>query len=144
MSNLRVFDPFGNDALDDFFRSFGHMGRLRGEPATAPAPQMKIEVREEDQAFKVRAQVPGVKKEDIHVDIDGDTVSISAETRQEKEEKKDGKLLRSEFSYGTATRSFSLGTGIDAGRAQAKYDAGVLELTLPKKASAESRRLAVQ
>ena len=143
MSNLRVFDPFANDVFDDFFRNFGNLGRLRGELAPT-APQLKIEVREEAEAFKVRAQVPGVKKEDIHVDIDGDTVSISAETRQEKEERKDGKLLRSEFSYGTATRSFSLGTGIDAGRAQAKYDAGVLELTLPKKASAESRRLAVQ
>jgi HSP20 family protein len=143
MSNLRVFDPFASDVFDDFFRNFGPLARARGELAPS-APQLKIEVREEDQVFKVRAQVPGVKKEDIHVDIDGDTVSISAETRQEREEKKDGKLLRSEFSYGTATRSFSLGTGIDAGRAQARYDAGVLELTLPKKASAESRRLAVQ
>ena len=143
MSNLRVHDPFANDVFDDFFRSFGNLGRLRGDLAP-PAPQLKIEVREEGDAFKVRAHVPGVKKEDIHVDIDGDTVSISAETRQEKEEKKEGKVLRSEFSYGTATRSFSLGTGIDAARAAAKYDGGVLELTLPKKASAESRRLSVQ
>jgi HSP20 family protein len=142
MSNLRVFDPFSNDLFEDFFRNFG---RLRSDLAPAiPAPQMKIEVREDEKVFNVRAQVPGVRKEDIHVNIDGDAVSITAETRQEKEEKKDGKLLRSEFSYGNAARSFSLGTGIDAAGAVAKYDAGVLELTLPKKASPESRRVTVQ
>ena len=140
MSNLRVFDPFASDVFDDFFRSFA---RPRGEIAPA-APQLKIEVREDDQEFKVRAQVPGVNKEDIHVDINGDTVSITAEARQEKKEEKEGKVLRSEFSYGTATRAFSLGTAIDAARAAAKYDAGVLELTLPKKASAETRRVSVQ
>lgn len=139
MSNLRVYDPFLIEPFEDMFRSW--LRPLRTEmPA---APQIKLEVREDEKEFHIKAQIPGVKKEDIDVKIDGDMVSISAETREEKEEKKDGKLLRSEISYGAASRAFSLGATVDASKADAKYDAGVLELTLPKKASSESRKLAI-
>lgn len=140
MSNLRVYDPFSIEPFDDLFRSW--LRPLRTEmPA---APQIKLEVREDDKEFHIKAQIPGVKKEDIDVKIDGDMVSINAETREEKEEKKNGKLLRSEFSYGAASRAFSLGTSVDASKAEARYDAGVLELMLPKKASSESRKLAIR
>lgn len=140
MSNLRVYDPFSIEPFDDLFRSW--LRPLRTEmPA---APQIRLEVREDDKEFHIKAQIPGVKKEDIDVKIDGDMVSINAETREEKEEKKNGKLLRSEFSYGATSRAFSLGTSVDASRAEARYDAGVLELMLPKKASSESRKLAIR
>lgn len=140
MSNLRVYDPFAIEPFEDMFRSW--LRPLRADVASAP--QIKLEVRENDREFHVKAEIPGVKKEDIDVKIDGDMVSINAETREEKEEKKNGKLLRSEIRYGAASRAFSLGASVDASKAQAKYDAGVLELTLPKKASSESRKLAIQ
>ena len=142
MSNLRVFDPFASDVFDDFFRNFGPLARARGELAPA-APQLKIEVREEDQAFKVRAQVPGVKKEDIHVDVDGDTVSVRAEVKQEKEEKKGEKVVYSERSYGMASRSFTLPCDIDEKSVRAEYKDGVLKLTLPKKTNGAARRITV-
>jgi HSP20 family protein len=143
MSNLRVYDPFSIEPFEDLFRSW--LRPMRADIAAAAAvPQIKLEVRENDKEFVVKAQIPGVKKDDIEVKIDGDMVSINAETREEKEEKKNGKLLRSEIHYGAASRAFSLGTGVDAAKAQAKYDAGVLELVLPKKATAETRKLTIQ
>ena len=140
MSNLRVYDPFLIEPFEEMFGSW-----LRPQRAQAPAaPQISIEVRETEKDFQIKAQIPGMKKEDIDVKIDGDMVSISAESREEKEEKKDGKVLRSEIRYGAASRAFSLGTSVDASRAAARYEAGVLELMLPKKASSESRKLAIQ
>lgn len=140
MSNLRVYDPFSIDNVDELFRSW-----LRPLRADLPAaPQIKLEVRENDREFLIKAQIPGVKKEDIDVKIDGDMVTINAETREEKEEKKNGKVLRSEINYGAASRAFSLGTAVDAGKSAARYEAGVLELTLPKRATGESRKLAIQ
>jgi HSP20 family protein len=110
----------------------------------APTPSIKLEVSEKEDAFLVKAQIPGVKKEDIKVRIDGDTVSISAETRQEKEEKKNGKVIKSEFSYGAASRSFTLDTEVDAAKAEAQYTDGILHLTLPKKATKAATTIAIK
>jgi HSP20 family protein len=86
-----------------------------------------------------------VKKEDIQVSIDGNRVSISAETKTEKEEKKGEKVLRSERYYGNVARSFTLANDVDETKAKAKYTDGVLELTLPKKEGATTvKKLAVQ
>lgn len=139
MTALRSYDPFAVEPVEDAFRQW-----LRPWRGDAPsAPQIRIEVREAEGEYRVKAQIPGVRKDDIDVRIDGDTVSISAEIREEKAEKKDGKVLRSEFSYGQASRTFSLATPVDAGKADAHYEAGVLDLVLPKRASAESRKLAI-
>jgi HSP20 family protein len=78
------------------------------------------------------------------VKIDGDMVSISAESKQQKEEKKNGKVLKSEFYYGVAQRSFSLGTDVDAAKSKAHYENGILELTLPKKPDGHATTLAIQ
>ncbi len=83
-------------------------------------------------------------KEDIHVAIEGNQVSISAEVKNEKEVKEGEKLLRSERYYGSVSRSFSLAQDVDEGAAQAKYKDGVLELTLPKKVVASARKLVIQ
>jgi HSP20 family protein len=85
-----------------------------------------------------------VKKEDIHVSIEGNQVSISAETKLEKEEKKGEKVLRSERYVGKVARSFTLAHDVDEAKSQAKYSDGVLELTLPKKAPNTAKKLAVQ
>jgi HSP20 family protein len=143
MANITRFDPFQIstlDPFDDVFKGFFRPVRTEG----APDVQIKMDVKEDDKAYIVHADIPGVKKEDIHVTIDGNLVSISAETKQEKEVKEGEKLLRSERYYGKASRSFSLASEIDEGASQAKYSDGVLELTLPKKAATSSKKLTIK
>ena len=137
--NLARVDPFGD--IDDLFKGFFMRPVLmEGQPQM----QIKMDVKEDDSAYTVHADIPGVKKEDIHVSIEGNQVSISAETRTEKEEKKGEKVLRSERYYGKVARSFTLAHDVDEARAQAKYTDGVLELTLPKKPATAGKKLAIQ
>jgi HSP20 family protein len=102
-----------------------------------------MDVKEDDKNYTVNAEIPGVKKDDIHVTIDGNQVSISAEVKCLKEEKKDDKLLRSERYYGKVFRSFGLEWDVDEASAQAKYADGVLELTLPKRSSVKAKQLTI-
>jgi HSP20 family protein len=104
---------------------------------------MKIDVKEDDKAYTVKADVPGVKKEDIQIEIDDDMVSLRAEVKQEKEEKKGEKVVYSERSYGMVSRSFTLPTAVDEKAAKAEYKDGVLSLTLPKKSNGSAKRIAV-
>lgn len=143
MANVTRFDPFQISALDPFddvFKGFFRPVRLEGQPQM----QIKIDVKEDDKGYTVYADIPGVKKEDIHVTIDGNQVSISAETRQEKEVKESEKVLRSERYYGKVARSFSLENEIDEASAQASYNDGVLQLTLPKKAATSAKKLTIK
>lgn len=142
MANITRLDPFQISALDPFDDVFkGFFRPVRTE--SAPDVQIKMDVKEDDKAYTVHADIPGVKKEDIHVTIDGNLVSISAETKQEKEVKEGEKLLRSERYYGKTSRSFSLASEIDEGASQAKYSDGVLELTLPKRAATSAKKLSI-
>lgn len=137
--HLTRVDPFGD--MDDFFKGFFVRPVLfEGQPQM----QIKVDLKEDDNAYTVHADIPGVKKEDIQVSIDGNQVSISAETRMEKEEKKGEKVLRSERYCGKVARSFTLAHDVDEAKSQAKYSDGVLELTLPKKAVSSTKRLAIQ
>ncbi|MHB1187850.1 Hsp20/alpha crystallin family protein [Thiobacillus sp.] len=137
--SLARTDPFGD--IDDLFKGFFMRPVLmEGQPQM----QIKMDVKEDDNAYTVHADIPGVKKEDIHVSIDGNQVSISAETKIEKEEKKGEKVLRSERYVGKVARSFTLAHEIDEAKSQAKYSDGVLELTLPKKAASSAKKLAIQ
>lgn len=137
--NLTRIDPFGE--LDDLFKGFWvrPIG-IEGQPQM----QIKLDVKEDDKAYTIHADIPGVKKEDIHVTVEGNMVSINAEKKTEKEEKEGEKVLRSERYFGKVSRSFSLGSDVDEAKAQAKYTDGVLELTLPKKAGGSSKKLAIQ
>jgi HSP20 family protein len=140
MVNITRFSP-NSDALDDLFRGFFMKPvRFEGQPEV----QIRMDVREDDKAYKVHAEIPGVKKDDIHVSIEGNQVSISAEVKNEKEVKDGEKLLRSERYYGSVSRAFSLAQDVDEGAAQARYTDGVLELTLPKKVVASARKLVIQ
>ena len=137
--NLARLDPFGD--IDDLFKGFFVRPVLfEGQPQM----QIKMDLKEDDKAYTVHADIPGVKKDDIHVSIEGNQVSISAETRMEREEKKGEKVLRSERYVGKVARSFTLAHDVDEASAQAKYSDGVLELTLPKKAVSAARKLAIQ
>lgn len=139
MANIARYNPF-----EDLFNDFGKGFFVR--PFAMPAEselKMKIDVSEDDKSYTVKADIPGVKKEDIQVDIDGDTVSLRAEAKQEKEEKKGEKVVYSERSYGMVSRSFSLPSEVDDKAAKAEYKDGVLKLVLPKKANGGGHRISV-
>ncbi len=138
MANLTKYDPFGD--IDDLFKGF----MLRPVRLDQQLPQIKVDVTESNGAYVVRADIPGVKKEDISVDVDGNMVSISAEVRKEKEEKQGTRVIRSERYVGSMSRSFSLAHDVDDKAAQAKYTDGVLELTLPKKSGPKPGKVVVQ
>jgi HSP20 family protein len=104
---------------------------------------MKIDVKEDDKGFTVKADIPGVKKEDIQIDVDEDRVALRAEVKQEKEEKKGEKVVYSERSYGMVSRSFALPAAVDAKGAKAEYKDGVLNLLLPKKSNGSAKRITV-
>jgi HSP20 family protein len=138
LPSLFAPEPF---VLDDAFRSF--MRPFRWEPAPE-TPQIPMDVLEMDDGYLVTAMVPGVKKEDIHVEIDGRQVMITTEYKKPVLEKKDVRFLRSEISYGFASRVFTLGFEVDRTKAVAKYVDGVLTLTLPKFVPAHVEPLVVQ
>ena len=141
MNELRLFDPLALDPLDEPFRSLLRPWRMEAMEA---APRIKLDLSEQDASYTVKAEIPGVRKEDIDVRVEGNLVTISAEVKKEKEEKKEGRVLRSERQEGYASRSFTLACPVDDGKAAAKYENGILELTLPKKAATSTKRLAVQ
>jgi len=128
-----------NDPFDDLFRGFFVRPVDMNMPTATPS--IKMDVTEQEKTFLVHAELPGVKKEDIHVHVEGNQVSISAEVKQEKEVKEGDRVLRSERYFGQVSRSFQLAQDIDDAQATAKFDNGVLELTLPKKAASTSKRL---
>ena len=141
MANITRWDPF--EDIDDLFRGvFLRPMRLESQEG-AQGMRLKMDVKEDEKAFTVHAEVPGVKKEDIHVTIDGNLVSLSAEVKQEKEVKDGERVLRAERYYGKVSRSFQVAQDIDDGKAAAKFNDGVLELTLPKRAASASKRLAI-
>lgn len=125
-SEMTRFDPFG----DDFFRGFALRPVFR---SPENEPQMRLDVTEDDKTYTVKAEIPGVRKEDIKVSVDGNQVSISAEVRKEKEEKEGKKVVRSERYFGSVARSFTLARDVEQSEVVAKYNDGVLELSLPKK-----------
>ena len=140
MANITRFDPFA-DPFEDLFRRV--LRPIRWESDEQPL-QIKVDVEEDDKTYKVKAEVPGVKKEDINVQVDRNQVSISAESKREKEVKDKGKVIRSERYYGSLFRSFSLTHDVDQAGANAKYADGILELTLPKKVTSETKKLSIQ
>lgn len=137
MSKLTPVSP-----LDDIFRGF--FVRPVDMSAAREQPTMKMDVTEQDKVFVVHAELPGVRKEDIHVHVEGNLVSISAELKQEKEIKEGDRVLRSERYFGQVSRSFQLAQDIDDANASARFVDGVLELTLPKKLAAGSKRLSIE
>ena len=132
--------------FDDFFKDIApgfYVRPLHGDGVPTPS-QIKVDVKETDGGYTVQAEVPGVPKEDIHVSIDGNVVSLRAEVRQHDQKKEGEKLLRSERYYGSVARSFQLPVDVEAAQAKARYDNGVLTLTLPKKQGNKTQRLAIE
>ena len=143
MANVTRFDPF-NDLVDDLFKGFlvrpvAYDGRANGA-----LPRMKVDVAEKNGAYIVTAELPGVKKDDIQVTIDGAEVTLTAEVKREKEVTQDERVLHAERTYGKVSRSFSLPQEVDEAKAEAKFRDGVLELTLPKKQAAARKQVTIQ
>lgn len=142
MNELRTLDPFALDPFDDTVRSLLRPWRYDMPEA---APRIKIDLTEQDGSYAVKAEIPGVKKDDIEVRVDGSTVTISAEVKSDKEEKGNGgRVLRRERQEGYASRSFTLACPVDDSKVEANYKNGILALTLPKKADTSSKRITVQ
>jgi HSP20 family protein len=143
MANVTRYDPFDVyvEPFDNLFRGF--FRPVRTDTADA-AVQIKIDVKEDDKAYTIHAEIPGVKKEDIHVTVDGNQVSLAAEIKRDSETREGEKLLRSERYYGKTYRSFTLGSDVDDATAETKYSDGVLELKLPKKAASNAKRLEIR
>ena len=123
--------PSNNYTFDDFFRDLSpgyYLKPLHGDPLPS---QIKIDVKEGNDSYTLLAELAGVAKDDIHVTIDGNVVTVSAEIKQHDAQTE--RVLRSERYYGAVSRSISLPVDIDEERAHAKFDNGVLCLSLPKK-----------
>lgn len=138
MANISLFDPMTTQ-MNRLLQSFG----MKPWQFEEQHLQMKIDLSEDEKNYIVRADIPGVKKDDIKVDIDGNRVLISAQVKSFKEEKKNETVIHSERYEGQVSRSFTLDSAVDQEKAQAKYQDGLLELTLPKTSNGRSRRLAI-
>ena len=110
MTTLQVYDPFADTGFDELFRGF--FRPVRTAEKTSPVP-VRIDVAETDDVYTVQAEIPGVTKDDIHVAIEGNQVTIGAETRRETEQKDGERVLRSERFYGNLYRSFALPVEFD-------------------------------
>ena len=142
MANITRFDPF-NELVDDLFKGF--LVRPVSYDSRGDAlPRAKVDVAEKNGAYTVTAELPGVKKDDIQVTIDGAAVTLTAEVKREKEVTQDERVLHAERTFGKVTRSFTLPQEVDEAKAEAKFRDGVLELTLPKKAAAARKQVTIQ
>jgi HSP20 family protein len=140
MASLTRYTPF-DGSFDSLFRSFvAHPSAFDGEPAA----KARMDVTEDEAAYTVHAEIPGVKKDDINVTIDGNQVAITAEVKHSHEDKQGEKVLRSERYYGKVYRAFSLAQEVDEAASEGKYTDGVLELRLPKKAAVSAKKLSIQ
>lgn len=146
-SNLTRYDPIRDimrldpfRSIEDFMRDFPVRTALRGVEGER---QIRVDVSETDQAYEVKADMPGLKKEDIQVAVDGNRISISATVQEEKQQTSGGVVYSERYS-GSQYRSFSLPQEVDDTKTEAKYQDGVLHLTLPKKPGTAHKQITVQ
>ncbi len=146
-NNLSGFNPFNEISrfeplknLDEFFNNYRSAAPWSSRE---PEPRIKIDVSETDDTYLVKADAPGVPKEEIKVTVEGNFVMIEFEVKKETEKQEKGKALRSERYYGIQSRSFALAQDVDETRAEASYRDGVLELKLPKKPGSARTQLTI-
>ena len=140
---LRRFIP---NLFTEFFDDF-QTPSLYTRPLLSEAfePQIKIDISERPKEYMIRAEIPGAKKEDIHVSIEGGYVNISAQTASSTEERStDERIIRSECFYGSSSRGFQLPTEVMREKAKASYDNGVLQLILPKTNGSTSHEIEIK
>lgn len=140
MANMTQFDPM--QGMDDLFKGL-FVRPFRFNADNELQLRLKLDISRADDTYTVKAEMPGVAKDDIRVTIDGNLVTISGEVRKEKEEKKGEVVIHSERHYGAVSRSFTLPQEVDEAKAVAKSADGVLTLTLPLKTGSSARKIAV-
>ena len=143
MANITRYDPF-NELVDDLFKGFFVRPVAYEGRAGEGMQRMKVDVAESNGAYLVTAELPGVRKDDIQVTIDGSQVTLAAEVKREKEASQDERVLHTERLFGKVSRSFTLPQEVDEAKAEAKFRDGVLELKLPKKAAAQRKQISIQ
>ena len=141
MQSVISYDPRSDTGYDELFRGFFKPVRMEGAPTPVT---IKMDVSETDNGYVVHSEMPGVKKENIDVAIEGNQVTITAEVKQDWEKKDGDRMLRNERYFGNIYRSFALPVELDESACEAKYENGVLELKLVKKAAAPGKRLAIR
>ena len=139
VNEVAHLDPFAS--MDDWFKGFAMRPFVN---TLETAPLIKIDLAENEQTYTLRAEIPGVNKEDIKVQVDGNRVSISAETKKQSEEKEGERVICRECCQGSSYRSFTLDSDIDEAKTEAKYANGMLELTLPKLNGRTSKQIAIK
>lgn len=144
MSNMTRYDPFSMEGVPDLFQGlFRPLRSVIGSEEGQQAAGIRLDVTEGDAAYTVKAELPGVDKQNIDVKIDGNLVSISATIERDSELKEGERVVRRERYAGSVSRSFTLATDIDDNAATAQYKDGVLTLTLPKKAQGTKKRIEI-
>jgi len=141
MQNLISYDPRTDSGLDELFRGFFKPVRLEGAPSPVT---IKMDVIETESGYLVHSELPGVKKEDIDITIEGNQITITAEVKREWEKKEGDRLFRNERFFGNLYRNFTLPADLDESACEAQYNNGVLELKLVRKAAAPGKRLAIR
>ena len=136
---------FNNNPFNDFFGDKGSLGYfvspLHGEGLTS---NFKVDIKDSENSYVFHAELPGVSKDDLYVTVDGSTVTIAAEMKQHDEQTKDEKIVRSERYFGSVSRSFQLPVDVDQDTANASFENGVLQLTLPKKQNMPGKRIEIK
>lgn len=141
MSNITRVDPLSGN-LDDLFKGL-FVRPMRLELDAPQEMQIRMDVTRADDAYRIVAEMPGVKKEDIHVTVEGSQVTIMGEVKKETEERKGEEVVRKERYYGKVSRSFMMPQDIDESRVVAKYEDGLLTLTLPNRVKSSAKKIAV-
>ncbi len=141
MRSLISYDPVIDAGADELFRGFFKPVRWEGAPAPVT---IKMDVTETENGYLVHAEIPGVRKEDINVAIEGNQVTVAAEVKRETEKKEGDRLLRSERYFGNVYRSFTLPADLDEPKCEATYEKGVLELKLVTKAPTPGKKLEIR
>lgn len=136
MTRASLLDDFFKDVAPGFF-----VKPLHGDPLPA---QIRVDVKETASGYSLDAEVPGVSREDIQVTIEGNVVTLRAEIKQEDAQREGERVLRRERYQGVVSRAFQLPQDIDEASAKARYDNGVLRLTLPKKVAVAGQRLTIE
>jgi HSP20 family protein len=140
MASITRYDPF-NDLVDDFFKGF--LVRPVAYEGRNALPRLNVDVAEKNGAYVVKGELPGVKKEDIRITVDGAQITLEAEVKQEKSTDNE-RVLHTERTYGKVSRAFTLPQEVDEAQVQARFQDGVLELTLPKKQAAARKQITIQ
>jgi HSP20 family protein len=144
--NLTRFSPSGAVSRFDPMRSFANaldMFDFMRPTRLLEDERIPLDINETDQAYLVKAEMPGVKREDIKVSIQGDQVTISADT-DVQQERTEGNVVCSERYHGKQFRSFTLPQPVDEENAHATCHDGVLELSLPKRGGTGAKQLTIQ